>query len=309
MTASRFRTGDRSPLGTLLSLLQVAVMGVAYLITFLPRGIDRSVVATLRSTVRVLGRRRLQRLAETMEKHLDTPSADRSWDRIAVQHITTRLEGHWSRARAIHRRGWQPTLELEGLEHLEAALERGRGVVVWRMQLCSSHIPKQALARVGHPMIHLSRPSHGTRHQNTIGRRVFAPLYTRSEHRHLGEVVSIPEDGGLGYLRTLLDRLDRNAIVSMFGEFEARASTRRNVHGFDIDIATGAPSLARRCGAALLTMHAERLGWSHYRVVIGAPIEPTARNRAEFLGRAVDEYSRRLGTAIAAHPADWYGWP
>jgi lauroyl/myristoyl acyltransferase len=199
-------------------------------------------------------------------------------------------------------------LDIEGKEHLDAALEHGRGAVLWRMRFCSTHVAKQALAEVGVSMVHVGAARHGARFDNAIGRRIVAPLYRRAEDRHLARRILIAEDGSLEYLRELLEELRANQVISIFGAFPGRASVRRVVCGAELEFATGAPSLTRRSGAVLLTMYTHRLFRDSYRVVIQKPIEPTGGDRTAYLGGAVDEFARRLEDAIRRHPGSWYGW-
>jgi KDO2-lipid IV(A) lauroyltransferase len=198
---------------------------------------------------------------------------------------------------------------VDGIEHLEAALADGHGALLWRMYFCSSHVTKQALADAGHPLVHLSTWSHGSRFDTALGLKVFAPAYIEAEVRHLKRRIVIPRDGSLGYLRKLLAHLNANDIVSIFGELEGRAATSVTVFGRELQIASGTPSLARRSGAAMLPTYTERIGPDVYRVVVEEPIvvDPGLARR-EFVTAASREFASRLEEAVRRHPASWNRW-
>jgi lauroyl/myristoyl acyltransferase len=195
-----------------------------------------------------------------------------------------------------------------GLDHLDAALHRGGGAVLWRMNFCGSHIPKQALHERGFALTHVSRPEHGRPNDDLLGRKVVAPLYRKAETRHLAERVEIDPDGSLDYLRSLVLRLRANGVISLMGEFPGRAGHAAPVLGTPLCFATGAPSLARASGAALLTLHSRRLAYDHYRVVIEEPIALDGMGRSASLAAAVGEFAGRLERAIRVHPQGWMGW-
>ena len=100
--------------------------------------------------------------------------------------------------------------------------------------------------------------------------------------RHLAERVVLPRDGSLDYLRTLVRRLEQNRVVSVFGNIQgARAAKGIEILGTHRKLATGAPALARRTDAALLTMRARRLGPLEYEVVIDEAIDDISSFRGD----------------------------
>jgi lauroyl/myristoyl acyltransferase len=281
----------------------------AYLITFLPQRVDLWMVAATMPAYRTLLRHKVNAVAVTMERLLDESPQDRSWSDLALAYWRMRAEAHWLRVRSLHRRGPEVDITLVGLHHLESALAEGKGAILWRSFFCSSHIPKEALARAGHRLVHLSHWDHGARGFNLPGLRLFAPLWVRAEVRHLRERVVLPRDSSLDYLRVLLDHLQANHVLSIFGNIRGRASVPIEILGTQRLIASGAPALARKTGAALLTMDAERLGPNRFRVVIAEPIElDPDLDRRSAIRAAVEEFGRRVEERVRAHPDSWYRW-
>jgi lauroyl/myristoyl acyltransferase len=286
------------------------VFGAAYAITYLPQVVDRWLVWVTMLGYRSILRRKVRVVAAKMGAALggpgDTPAR---WMEISLAYWRMRVETHWMRAREMHRRAPTVTITLEGIEHLEDALERGRGAIVWRMFFCSSHVPMRALAEAGYPLVHLSHWDHGNRGLNWPGLRVFAPMYLKAEVRYLSERVVLPQNESLDYLRRLVARLEENHAVSIFGNIQGRSPVSAEILGVKRLLASGAPSLARKTGAPLLTMRARRVARDHYVVTIDPPIGVDARlGRRAFTESAVAEYARRVEAAVREHPESWYRW-
>ncbi|HSM02579.1 MAG TPA: hypothetical protein VK960_09110 [Acidimicrobiia bacterium] len=294
--------------GRLAGLLEAGKILTAGALTWLPQSADAPVVDALTKLVtRSVGADAVSSMAQVMERCIG-PSPNEGWMDVARQNVLVRAHGYWARARGIHRPGWSATLEVDGIEHLETAAAAGSGAILWRMNFCGSHVAKQALYERGYRLVHVTRPEHGMPGNDAVSRRVVAPLYTRAEVRNLGERVQIDPSGSLTYLRLLLDRLRANEVVSIMAEFPGRAAMSTKVFDREIEFATGAPSLARSSGAALLTMYARHLAYDHYQIVIEEPITIRGKTRDAQLADAVNAFGDRLERAVRAHPASWMGW-
>lgn len=282
------------------SLGHFALLVAAYLYSYLPQRLDRT-AGWLAAAMR---RRRVAGTAAAMERVLGSHRTAE-----AFAHHRMRIEGELARMRELHRRGWRVDLSISGLDHLERGLEAGNGVILWRLHFCSSHIPLRALAEAGYRVVHLSQPFHGTLYRTWLGLRVFAPLYRKSEVKYLDERVLLSWEGEVGYLKTLMNRLENNRVVSIIGTIPGRAGRRVRVFDTDWEFATGAPALARRTGAALLPSYVHQQGPGRYQLVIEEPVEidPTLP-RPQYLAAAVGEFALRLEAAVRAHPASWNRW-
>ena len=58
-------------------------------------------------------------------------------------------EDRWGRWQAIRSPEWTVTTEVEGMQHLRAAQERGRGAILWGISFCGTLFNKIALANAG----------------------------------------------------------------------------------------------------------------------------------------------------------------
>ena len=230
-------------------------------------------------------------------------------DRTARDFLRMFLEDAWGRSRGLRRHGWRPQVRIEGMERLDAALQRGRGAILWSLRFASATAIKQAFYHAGRPLVHLSRAEHGSATMTKAGVGVVAPLYCRAENPYLAERVVIPLNRSPRYLKTLRERLGDNAVVSIFAEHTGRQNVSARVLTADLEFAVGAPSLAWTEDAALLTVSAHREGPFQYRVEIGEEIPvDRAQPRKDFASGAVAVLARRLETLIVRSPADWQGW-
>jgi KDO2-lipid IV(A) lauroyltransferase len=244
-----------------------------------------------------------------MERHLPSPWTGEPYARLAERHVEGRIEDMWGRVRGMRREGYAPAIEVEGLEHVRGALARGRGCVVWCMRIGSATVIKRGFRESGLPLVHLSRAQHGATTTTKLGIGLVAPLFRRVEDAALAERVQIPLGGSLAYLRVLEQRLAANRCVSIFGEHEGRQSVETAVLGIPRRFALGAPSIAWRTGAGLITAYALRESALRHRVVIeGELTVDRAMPRREFAELAVKRFAKRLEAAVLRHPAEWHGW-
>jgi lauroyl/myristoyl acyltransferase len=234
------------------------------------------------------------------------PTAD--FHALAVEYCRMFRENQWMRWRATHRGHVPVATTVAGLPHLESARARGRGVILWGMSFCETLVVKIALHRAGVPLLHLSNASHGAAWPpSSVGLRLLAPFFTAAETPYLAERIEIPADQTLGYMRTLMDRLEANHVISIAGDGPARRqSVTATVLGREARFAPGAPGLAWKMGSTLLPLHVVREAPLRYRIVIDAAIavEPDA-DKATFIDRAVGEFARRLEQRVLEHPSDW----
>jgi lauroyl/myristoyl acyltransferase len=206
--------------------------------------------------------------------------------------------------RAYRPGGWQPALQLEGTEGLDAALALGKGVILWVEDIhFASFAVKMAFAQRGYQVSHLSRPSHGFS-GTPFARRYLNPIQTRFEDRYLRQRLTLTRDDSSS-LRRMRAELGAGGIVSI--TVGNNGSQVRTVPFFDadIDFATGAVTLARGTGAALLPVFARRLDSGAFVVSIEAPlnVERSRDQDAPYLQLAglLEAYLRR-------YPLQWRGW-
>ena len=290
-----------------LALLLIMIAG--YLLTiFVPRRWDRQWIEFAQKRFLSLRAHRVQNLAALIRSALADLSQAESL-RVAEDHYRLLVELWWGRFRSVGPRGWRPEIEIEGREYLDAALSKGHGAVLWRTRFTENSVFLQGLRRHGAAALHLSNEGHGSPDRSRLGVRWSARLYRRAEDTHVEQRVQIPMDGRLGYVRRLLRGLGENCTVSIVGENKGRQNIGGEVLGRSVEFASGAPALAWRSGAELLTAYSIRLAPFRYRVVIESPLGVDRDlDRKEFERESVAEFCRRLEEQVRSHPADWLGW-
>ncbi len=271
----------------------------------IPQRFDRWIV---RLVALVLCPLLVSRLSRHMHEQLATRIDDLDSRDLARRQVRFWIEVNWGRLRSLVRPRWRVDVRIDGIDKVQAALAKGNGVILWQPNFGGSFLVKIALFRAGFPLLHLSNMIHGRRGPiwNLVG---LNHLYKRSENWFLKERVEIPAGRSLVYLHTLMDCLRKNQVVSIMGENRGRQNVTAQVLGIRHQFATGSPSLAWKLGSVLLTTYVIREELNQYRVVIEDPIQiEHGLNKQEWVQAAVEEFARRLETAILRHPAGWDGW-
>ncbi|MBF8269885.1 MAG: hypothetical protein HW386_1594 [Gammaproteobacteria bacterium] len=200
-------------------------------------------------------------------------------------------------------------MELQGLEHLQAAVSTGKGVVLWVSHFhFFSLIPKIAMRRAGFTMSHLSHPRHGFS-GTRIGMWFLNPICTHVEDRYLKERVYMELNSGTAAVNTLRERLLAGGVISIAARDIARKPVRVPCLKGTLPLAIGAPGLAHQTQATLLPVHTVKMDSGAYAVIIDLPITLDASQPKWIAGEAAArEFARRLEAVVREYPDQWLGW-
>ncbi len=203
--------------------------------------------------------------------------------------------------------GWEPAVRIAGFEHVHAALEAGRGAVLWVSHAFHGHLgSKVGFRRAGLEVVHLSTPAHGFS-ATRLGVRYLNRIQTRIEDRYIAERVLLPLQGQNAALQTLAKRLKSNKVVSITGQKgSGRTVDARFLEG-SLPLAPGAPSLARMTGARLLPVFAFRAADGAVEVTVEPEIALEGV-RDEAISAAVQDFARRSEPYALRHPGQWLSW-
>ncbi len=205
--------------------------------------------------------------------------------------------------------GWHPRMCLEGRAHVDAALERGCGAILWLSHFSfAALVTKKALHRDGIETSHLTHPSHGYS-RSRFGMRHLNWVRMHVEDRYLRERVMLSLHGSTGAMRELYRRLRENGVVSLTVRERARQPSIVRFLDGTTKVATGAADLAYATGATLLPLFTVREPGGHYRVVIEPPLD-VRRDlpRREASDLVLRDYAARLAPYVLAYPGQWRGW-
>lgn len=221
---------------------------------------------------------------------------------VYIERILLYLRHHRPGAR-------KPEVAVDGTAHLETALRKGRGAVIWDSHFVfASLMTKVALYRAGFQMSHLSHPRHGFS-ATPFGRRRLNPIITNVETKYLRERVLLDEAQPGRSLQALKKRLLENGVVSITVRGAASRPVSAPFLDGSVSLAAGAPYLACETGAALLPAFTHRDAQGVWRVTVEPPLAiPEGVERRAAIAAAVRQYAERLEPHVRRYPGQWLGW-
>ncbi len=256
-----------------------------------------------------LGQQSPAKHAPVIQQALGLASIEKA-EAIAWRAAAGRTEHYIQVMKVMSARGWAPKMRLEGEEHLKAALARGKGAILWVAHFCfNTQVTKMALKAGGYRVSHLSRPEHGFS-KSQFGVRFLNPLRWNAERKYLDKRVIIDRVDAGGSLREAQAVLEDNRIVSITaGAWEGRRLAYGPLLGCRFPLATGAPNLAQRTGAALLPVVTTRIANSNvFQVKIGEPLAVEFEDKLEAIRTATTGFLNALEIAVLESPDQWRGW-
>ena len=194
---------------------------------------------------------------------------------------------------------------VSGLDHLQAALAEGRGVIVISGHFHANRLAKYYLRRAGYPMLSVRRRVPLGASVGRFGRRFVEPAYGRLLAGNVEDEL-YARDPGLG--AGLLRRLRENGIVNIHID-AAMAAEKFTLPLLNVawPFAGGFVRLAEHSGAPLLPMLC--LGDSDgFEINFDAPIRLLGRSSPEECRARLRPLAQRLESWVLAHPAEWELW-
>jgi KDO2-lipid IV(A) lauroyltransferase len=229
-------------------------------IELLPFNVQRRVGAALGRLIRRLplayvriARRNIQLCMPSLSPQDQADLLDRHCESLGMALCET-ADTWWSSDRRVHQ-----LAEVQGIEHLQAALAKGRGAIMIGGHFTTIEIATRILGTVV-PLNVVYRPTKNA---------VLSYIMFSSFSRH-GKPIAHDD------IRSMIRALKRNEAVWYAPDQSYRNKGAAMVNFFGIPAATTTATsrLARISGAAVLTYFPERLpGTAGYRVVIGPALE------------------------------------
>jgi KDO2-lipid IV(A) lauroyltransferase len=184
-------------------------------------------------------------------------------------------------------------IEVVGEEHVRAALDRGKGVVLAALHLGNLDVVMQAASQRGYRIVLPVEPLEPPE---------LLDLVVGMRAAHGARVLPI----GPGVTSALLAALRQGALVPIALDRDVQGSgVETPFLGRTARLSHAAVALARRSGAALVPIRSQRLGAGRFRVTLGPLIEADGR-----AGRAAADLElARLLDALAEYvretPGQW----
>lgn len=204
--------------------------------------------------------------------------------------------------------------EIQGMDRLEQALEKGRGVILWESYALSNRArSKQILHLKGFAVHQIHSENHleglfNPRPSGTwVQRKILKKILEKFERQYIKEIIYLPLSDSLVFTKTLLDRLRQNAILCVTGD--AHAGQKRiplTLFRHTELFPTGMVSLAKISGAALLPIFCVSEETGRKRLVIESPIFiDRGLERERGLERGVSQYVSLLESYIRKYPKQY----
>jgi KDO2-lipid IV(A) lauroyltransferase len=184
-------------------------------------------------------------------------------------------------------------VSIDGMEHVEEALRRGKGVFFASAHIGNFELGVRAFATLGMPTLVIARPMRNkllyARLERARTRNGQVRLVDR-EQAALSMLRAVKRNHGVGILVDQYVRKSRGVFVPLFG---VRCSTTPAI-----------AAIALRTGAAVLSATMHRDGDDHH-VVRFAPIEFDPEGEANPVEALTAACNRALEEQIRAHPHEW----
>lgn len=180
-------------------------------------------------------------------------------------------------------------VDVSGREHLERAVERGRGVVI-----CCTHLGNWELAAV--VLAHWGYTLHAV--AGVQLNRWLSPAVRETKSELAIHTVS-NEDG----FRKLLRALEHNDLVALMVDGDVyRHGTKVEMFGRETRFPAGPAVLSQRTGAPIISGYCERLPGGRFRILMEPPLLPEQFPDTAALHAAVAAHSERH---IRDHVEQW----
>lgn len=252
-----------------------------------------------------------QSLLQQIRSRIGQWELSKSPDQVLGDYLAGHIERKLQTLRLYRPGSWEPSIKLEGKEHIDSALDRGKGAILWDANFAFAHlVTKIAAFQAGYRVSHLSQPSHGFDSSTRYGMQVLNPLIYSIEKRYIDERVLLAIDSSTQAMQRLIQCLNGNGVVSIVASDNAKKPVTVSFLNGTAGFAVGGPYLASKTGAALLPVFTLRDDSGGFLVTVERKItiarSGSSRDSIEF---AVNEYADRLTPYVEHNPGEWLGWP
>lgn len=216
----------------------------------------------------------------------------------------------WMQILACHGpRRWQPNARLIGEEHVDRALDAGRGVVLFTATFAYKDLmAKAAFHQAGYGINHLSKDTHGFS-ETRFGKRWLNPIYTSVERRFLRERMVFSGDNTKAVSDRLCQHLRGNEPVMITVTPLGRHVAVRPFMSGRIHIATGGLNFACANDTPVLPVFTLRQADGSTATFVGAALDqPRNASRTEKIDALLDDYVPQLKSHVKNHP-DQFSFP
>lgn len=191
-------------------------------------------------------------------------------------------------------------LEIEGLEQLDKALRKSKGVIVVHGHFGPVHLPLLALARLGYRIKQIGNPSD--ENLSWIGRNVMFRLRMTYERKMPTEIIRADS-----FLRPVIRWLRDNGIIMITGDGSG-TKNRIGRHktfsflGHEMMFPLGPYILSEKTGAVLLPMFIVPGSSKRYKIIIEEPFWSELNDSEERILDITEQFIKRLEHYVVTYP-------
>jgi lauroyl/myristoyl acyltransferase len=204
---------------------------------------------------------------------------------------------------------------IEGIGYLKEALEQGRGVILWESNSMGLRaVSKQILHERGFSIHQVYSDLHFELFLNNgpeiswVQHHLIGRTLEKIDRKSLEEIIYLPSSNSLAFVRILMDRLKRNAILCIPGDgSEGQRQVPVKFFGHTKLFPTGMVSLAKRSGATLLPLFCITGENGEPRLVIERPIDIPG-DREQGFESGIFQYVHLLESNIRKYPKNYKKW-
>lgn len=210
--------------------------------------------------------------------------------------------------REHHPFGWPVEIRVRGKHHVEAGLQRGKGVLLWVTPFTHcSLIVKRGMFEAGISVSQLTTHSHGFQSDTWFGQACLNPIKTSVESRYVRErLIMRPRERGPA-VRALIQRLTSNGVVAINAVHTGRRYGVREFFGGTIRVAKGAANIAVSTDATLIPVFILPVQ-DGFELRLESPLTCASSSIDNAEEELVSNYVECLRPYVSQYPYLWRGW-
>jgi KDO2-lipid IV(A) lauroyltransferase len=202
--------------------------------------------------------------------------------------------------------------DLQGVEHIQQALEKGKGVILWESSFFGRRVTaKRILYENGFSVSQIHNEHHTGGFSNChtwISKHLIQPFFESCEEPFVREIIYLRSDS-FAFIRVFAERLKHNGIICVSADGAGgHKFITVDFRGRTDAFSTGMISLARLSGATILPVFCVQQG-NRPRVIIESPIGiEQGADRERTAERSISQYVHLLETYTTRYPAQYRHW-
>jgi lauroyl/myristoyl acyltransferase len=207
-------------------------------------------------------------------------------------------------------------LHICGLEHLQSAIDNGKGAIVWESSYFGGRLlAKRILHQNGfaveqvHAEKHIGGFHNGRSLSSWLRRRIVQRFFENCKKRFVAAIIYLPRSDSLAFTRVLLGRLKQNGILCLAADGRlGQKLLATKLLGHKSSFQTGAISLAKFSGAPVLPVFCFQ-NEGKTNLVIEPPLRiDSDLDRERALEKTLLQYANLLESYIRKYPEQYRNW-